>query len=134
MNYFGKLIINDKLLYLDKINIQRGILNKDKLLIEDIDSMYLYQDKFIILNRKNKDIFNRSVYNCKSGILISEIEDRIVNEDLFIRKVGNVELSILKDKILKIESNKKLFPIKFVSKSLEDEPNPFIGSWDVEVF
>lgn len=134
MKYYGKLIINDRSLFLDIINKQRYLLNEDKLIINDNDLMYLYKYDLIIINRKEKDIYYRSVYNSVSGILICEIEDRLVNDDLFIRKIGNVSLSILNDSIITIESEKKLFPIKFSSKSLKDEPNPFIGSWDIEAF
>jgi hypothetical protein len=134
MKYFGKLIINDRSLFLDIINKQRYLLNEDKLIINNNDLMYLYKDDLIIINRKDKDIYYRSVYNSVSGILICEIEDRIVNDDLFIRKIGNVSLSILNDSIITINSEKKLFPLKFSSKSLKDESNPFIGSWDIEAF
>ncbi len=81
--------------------------------------MYLYKDDLIIINIKEKDIYYRSVYNSVSGILICEIKDIIVNDDLFIRKIGNVSLSILKYSIITIESENKLFPLRFSYKSLK---------------
>jgi DNA polymerase type B, organellar and viral len=74
------------------------------------------------------------IYNAYSGILISEVEDKLINNNYFIRRIGNVSLSILNGEIVKIESIKKLASIKFTPKSLKGESNPFIGSWDVEAF
>jgi hypothetical protein len=131
MNYFGKLVISDRSGYLDRINKQRNILSVGYLIIGDEDKMYLYQDSLIILNRKdssNKDIIHRGVYNAKSGNLIDEVIDTVISDSLFIRQIGNVSLTISDNNVVKVASKKVLSPIKFKSKSLKDEANPFIGS------
>ena len=136
MNYYGKLVINDRLLYLSRINEQRNLLNKEDLFISDEDKIYLYKEDIIIINKKDNDnnIWYRSVYNGLSGILLGNIKDLIINEDKFIRDINNVSLTIDKDKIVKTESIKKLSYIKYNPKSLKDESNQFIGSWDIEAF
>src|SRR6266700_2540046 len=106
------------------------------VLIKDIPELKLKNINKINLNNKftnvkeSKDRFNLIPLTTN----MKYFGKLIINSDLFIRKIGNVSLSILKDSIITIESEKKLFPIKFSSKSLKDEPNPFIGSWDIEAF
>jgi hypothetical protein len=126
-NYFGKLILKDRELYLIKINEQKAILNEDKLVLDEISSMYLYKDYVIISINKDSVIY-RDIYDCASGIVVSKIQDKIVKDNLFIRKIGNNSLTVLKDSIVKIESERKLFPIKYRPKPLKDEPNTLIGS------
>lgn len=61
VNYYGKLIIDDQLLYLDKINSQRYLLNEYPLVLNDEDLMYLYNNELIILNRKDNDVIYRYI-------------------------------------------------------------------------
>lgn len=133
-NYFGDKIINDRLLYVNKINKQRNILNESPFVLNDTDKMHLYKDSLVIISKEENSIISRSVYNALSGILIDEVKDFILSSESFIRKIGNVSLTISEGSIVKIESEKVLSPMKYVSKSLKDEANPFIGSWDVEAF
>jgi hypothetical protein len=133
-DYFGKLIINDRLFYLKKINEQRGILNEAPLVVKDTDSIHLYKDNLIIISREENRVIYRSVYNASSGILITEIKDYIMDDNLFNRKIGNVSLSISNDSIVKLESEKKLYPLRSTAVIPKDEANPFIGSWDIEAF
>lgn len=133
-DYFGKLIIKDRLLYLNIINKQRNILNESPLVLTDKDSMYLYNKNLIILSREENKVIHRSIYNASSGVLIREIKDSIINPNLFNRKIGNVSLSISNDSVVKIESVKKLQPLRSTAVTPKDEVNPFIGSWDIEAF
>lgn len=129
IEYLGKLIKNenDCLFYLSKINTQRFIFSQDKIQISDFTFMFLY-DKFIILNFEFGDTIRRSIYNNISGILVSEVLDRSVRDDFFIRKIANIRFTIFRYSIIKVESEKKLLSIKNKIVSFKDEPNPFIGS------
>lgn len=131
--YYGRLITNDRLVYLDRINHQKDILNQNKLSLSDIDTMYLYKE-YIIVNKKEGDLYYRGVYDCKTGVLITDFVDKVLKDDLFVRKTSNVSLTIYKEKVIKVESVKRLSAIKPTVKSVKDEPNPFIGSWDLEAF
>lgn len=51
---------------------------------------------------------------------------------MFTRKIGKNILTILDNKLVKIESDKVLSPIKYNEKPIKDEHNTLIGSWDVE--
>lgn len=133
-NYFGEKVIGDRLQYVNKINKQRNILNESSLILRDTDMMHLYNDNLIIISREEGNVLHRSIYNAFSGILIDEVKDTIIGDGVFTRKMGNVGLTISDGSILKIESEKILSPMKFIAKSLKDEANPFIGSWDVEAF
>jgi hypothetical protein len=138
MHYFGKTIIdnNECQLFLGRINEQRDLLNKDKLSINDGCKMHLYKDSMIILSIIQSDnIYYRGVYDVNTGALINELNDQIVTDNHFVRKIGNVSLTIINDTITKVESIKALSPIRFIPKSLKDESNPFIENlliyvWD----
>jgi len=84
--------------------------------------------------REDGNVYHRSIYNASSGNFIDEVKDISLTSESFIRKIGNVSLTISEGSIIKIESEKVLSSVKYVSKSLKEEANPFIGSWDVEAF
>jgi hypothetical protein len=129
MAYYGQLIINDRSVYLTKINEQRGLVNKDELFIDDNCKMHLYDGNKIILTiAESGDIYYRGVYDIKTGALINELVDNVFSENHFVRRIGNVGLTIKNNEIITVESIKVLPPIKFAPKSLKDEANPFIGS------
>jgi len=134
-NYYGKLLIDDtRISYLDKINKQKEILGKDILYINNIDSMYLYND-FIVINKSiSNNLIYRQVYSADSGTLFRCIEDKIIDKNTFIRKIGNVSLTIYKSKILNLEIKKELGILKPELKFSKDVSNPFIGSLDLETF
>jgi hypothetical protein len=127
-SYYGKLIVENIPIYLDIINKQKSLLNKEKLSLDDLDSMYLYNDKYIIIIKQDGNIYHRSIYESKSGILISKVIDTFINEDVFLRSINNVTLTVSNGKVTKVESIKKLSPIKSSTLNIKDEPNPFIGS------
>ena len=136
MAYFGKLIISESSLYLTKINKHRKILGQDLLIMNENDRMYLYKD-FIIINKtdiENTNTIYRGVYDCKSGYLIQELVDSLLEDNKFNRQIGNTILTIRGENVIRTESKKVLSPIKFTRTSLKDESNPFIGSWDIEAF
>lgn len=134
-NYFGNIVLSDKLFYLKRLNKQRSLINQNELCINDIGSMYIYKDNLLIVNNKtNNSIIYRYIYNINSGILIYEIKDKIISDSSFIRTIGNNNLYISSGRILKLESEKKLSPIQYKFKSLKDEANPFIGSLDLEAY
>jgi hypothetical protein len=91
--------------------------------------MHLYKDSLVILSIIQSDnTYYRGVYDVRTGVLINELSDKIVSDNHFVRKIGNISLTIINDTITKVESVKALSPIRFIPKSLKDETNPFIGS------
>jgi hypothetical protein len=135
-NYFGKLLVGDTAnTYLEKINTQRELISKDRLDINQIDCMYLYLDKFIIVTIKISDTsFIRFIYGAITGVLLKKVEDTVVNINTFIRKVGNVSLTISKDRVTFVEAKKDLSIIKQDNEYVKEMANPFIGSFDLEAF
>jgi hypothetical protein len=136
-NYYGRPVINtdDFTSFLNKINDQRDLLNQNKLDIAEDCKMYLYNDSLIIIsNTQEGKTYHRDVYDAKLGVLIHEIKDVIIADNHFVRTIGNVGLTIIDNNIAKMESVKVLSPITHKDRSLKDEANPFIGSWDVEAF
>jgi DNA polymerase type B, organellar and viral len=135
-NYFGKLLVDDtRLFYVNKINNQKKLLGKSDLSMNYVDSIYLYKDKFIIVNiLNNSNIIRREIYSSGSGVLLQIVEDRRINKDLFVRKIGNVSFTISKDEVINMEAVKELSVIKYESKNTKDVSNPFIGSLDLETF
>jgi hypothetical protein len=125
--YFGKLLLKDRKLYINRINKQRAILNEGALPVSDISSIHLYE-KYLIVTTEKNNIFYRDIYDADTGILDIRIEDKVIKDNLFIRKIGNNSLTILDNKIVKIESDRKLSAITYKSKSLKDESNTLIGS------
>jgi DNA polymerase type B, organellar and viral len=135
-NYYGNLLVGeDYIFYLDKINKERELLGKSELDENNIDSMYLYNDNYIIINNINKDsVINRKIYSASSGILFENVIDNIINEKIFTRNISNVSITISKDKIINLEVKKNLSIIKYDSKFTKELANPFIGSLDLEAF
>lgn len=132
-SYYGINIIDNCGEYLDIINKQRYLVGKDKVYINNIDSVYLF-NKLIIINKNISNEIHREIYDSKTGILISSIIDVVIREDYFIRSIGDYSITIKNSEVVKVESNKQLSKIKYVFNNLKDEVNPFIGSWDIETF
>jgi hypothetical protein len=134
--YYGKLLVGkDYMFYIDKINNQNKLLNKDVLNIKDIQSMYLYNDMYIIVNKNISNIlFHRYIYNFNSGSLLESVVDRVIDNNLFVREIGNVSLTISKDKIINLKTKKELSILKYEDKYTKDVSNIFIGSLDLETF
>jgi DNA polymerase type B, organellar and viral len=134
--YYGKLLKgNDCMFYIDIINTQNKLLNKDILNIDDIQSMYLYNDKYIIVNKKISNLlFHRNIYNFDSGTLLESVIDRVINNNFFIREIGNVSLTICNDKVINLKTKKELSVLKYEYKYTKDISNIFIGSLDLETF
>jgi DNA polymerase type B, organellar and viral len=134
--YFGKLLVGEDYdLYLDKINKQRKLLNRD--LFEDsvIESIYLYNDKYIIVNYIiNNNKISRYIFSANSGVYLESVTDIIINKNIFIRNIGNMSITIKKDKVISIKINKELSYIKYQPKYSKELPNPYIGSLDLEAF
>jgi hypothetical protein len=135
-NYYGNLLVGDDyIFYLDKINKERELLGKSELDENNIHTMYLYNDKYIIINNIKKDsVINRWIYSASSGVLLENVIDNIINEKIFTRNISNVGITISKDKIINLEVNKNLSIIKYDSKFTKELANPFIGSLDLEAF
>lgn len=68
-NYYGRLIIGgERITYLTNINRAKGILIHKEVRDENIDSMYLYKDEYIIVNQKIDDnTFTRDLYDAITG-------------------------------------------------------------------
>jgi hypothetical protein len=127
VHYFGKLILKDRELYLSKINRERVSLNENSLVLDEISSMYLYED-YIIVNINKDEVIFRYIYDCDYGKLVSKIQDKVIKDNMFIRKIGNNSLTVLNNNIVSVESTRSLSNIRYTPKPLKDEPNTLIGS------
>ena|SRR5256714_2971298 len=110
--YFGELIINDKSKYLDLINKRYLWINKRRIYEEDIDSMYLYKEEYIIITKIKDKVHCREIYDSESGILITRVKDTIINDNYFTRKRGNFNITVRNGIITKVEYTKNLLTIK----------------------
>lgn len=130
--YYGKLLLSNVALhYLSIINEY----NKSLIDINDIDSMYLYQESYIILNYKIKNnVYERRVYSVKSGMLYYIAIDSIIDNNTFSRTINQTTTVISNDKIIKISSNKELQSMKYNQQVYKASSNPFIGSIDLETY
>jgi hypothetical protein len=137
-SYFGKLLIGDKCnFYFSLINEQKELLNQDEIDVNNIDSMYLYKEESIIINRNSVNgLIKREIYSAFTGSLQTIVEDKNLDKNKFSRKISNLTLTIDKFKVIGLECNKKLNSIKYVSRKsdFKDVSNPFIGSFDLEAF
>ena len=143
LSYFGVyLTSNHWSSYVDLINTQKSMLKKDLLGLGDIDSMYLYNNEYLIVNYKivTNDIligFRRGIYNAISGVFYIEVEDYIgdiKHSNIFTRKIGKTSVSVKNGNVDGIEVCKELYPIRYISKNYKAASNPFIGVIDLETF
>lgn len=137
-NHYGKLLVGkDRLSYLDVLNKEKRLLLHKEKLVDDIDSMYLYRNEFIILNKKVGDlVFSREVYIAETGKYVNAYLDTVLdsNNNTFSRKKGKLVLYVSNDKIIHLVASKDLSIIKYVAKGYKAQPNPFIGSLDLETY
>ena len=142
-NYYGKLVRSnaDIQKFLDIINEQGQILLRDEITIKDFDQIYIYQDKYIILNKKLKeDIYSRDVFDVKLGVFEGNFIDKILDKKTFSREYKSTNITIQNGKVDIIEVS-KILPIissKLYESTLERKDtlvaNPFIGTFDIETF
>ena len=86
----------------------------------------------------NEDNFIRYIFDYNTGLFIEKVLDNSyicikTNKVLFDRTIGNVTLTIEKDKIIKYIVNNKLQPIKAINKPIPDRNTNF-GTFDLETF
>jgi len=114
-NNFGKLLIKgDCLPYIDKIKNQRETVYKDKMNTEYINTMYLYKNTYVIINKKKtkENYFIREIYSANTDALFKTVSSTVLNKNTFIRKIGKVSLTISNYKVINVEALKKLSTIK----------------------
>ena len=132
VNYYGKLLLSDDaLLYLNIINNY----NKSFINLNNIDSMYLYQESYIIINNKvSPVVYERNVYSAKSGMLYLTATDVIIDNRTFSRTINKTTTFISNNKIIKISSSKELQSMKYHKQVYKASSNPFIGTIDLETY
>lgn len=136
LNYYGKLLeASDSIKYMNIINQGKSILLYEEKIKEDIDSLYLYNDKYIILNKNIHDsLIVREVYDAETGKNKGTFYDTIISDEVFSRKRGNLVINICRDKVISVKSSKSLPIIKYIAKPYKDSANPMIGSFDLEAY
>ena len=134
--YFGDLLVNDKrLIYLNKINQEKSLLSYSDKNIEDIDSMYLYNNEYIIMNKKlSVGVFSREVYDADTGKFKYKFIDNLLGKNLFSRKSNNLVIYIHIDKIICLRVTKELGLIKYISEGYAEWSSQLIGSIDLETY
>jgi hypothetical protein len=136
-SYFGKLLVGNKRdIYFSLINEQKEFLNLDEIDINNIESVYLYKEESIVINRKFvRDSIKREIYSAFTGKFIKNVEDLNLGKGKFYRKIDNLTLTINKSRVINQESNKILDVVKYDPyKDYEDVSNPNKGSFDLEAF
>jgi hypothetical protein len=134
--YFGSLLVNDKrLIYLNKINEEKNLLSFNDKGVKDIDSMYLYNNEYIILNKKlSEGVLSREVYDADTGKSKCNYIDTILGAELFSRKSNKLVIYIHKDKVICLRVTKELGIIKYIPKGYAESPSHLIGSIDLEAY
>lgn len=140
-NYFGKFIIGDDCIkYMDMINEKKKLLLKPIINISDFDSMYLYNNNYLILNKQIEyNIIKREVYDSKLGIFEGSFMDTIWNheDNSFERMYKDVTFSIINSKLSRVNISKHLPAIEYSSGRFSENAwvsNPYIGTFDLEVY
>jgi hypothetical protein len=135
-DYYGEfLTIEQGSRYINIINDSLEVLNMVRLELNDISSIYLYSNKYILVNKNidnNKII--RKVYSSISGVLYLEALDVIIDQSTFTRTIGRSTFTISDNKVSTILSSKELLPIKNMYKPYKASSNPFIGTLDLEAY
>lgn len=136
IGYFGRLLLDEeRLRYLNIINKEKSILFFKEITSLGIDSIYLYKNTYLILNRKISDVvIRREIYYAETGQYINTFTDTIITKNTFKRTKGNLTLTISKGKVTYMDAYKDLSIIKYNAKSYTESPNPLIGSLDLETF
>ena len=121
-------------MYLNKINkVKSMLLHKE--IIEDIDSMYIYRNEYLILNKRIDDVVtSREVYDAVTGKYKDTFIDTTIDKYTFTRKKGKLVLTIRNNNVIYVNASKDLPVIKYTPKPYRDSPNPFIGSLDLETY
>jgi len=96
------------------------------------DSTYKNK-KHIIVVRTLNNISIIKIYDYEKGFLICEIKDTIISSNSFTRTINNVSMFIEKEKIVKLQINKKLDAIKYKLTPNFDR-NKNLGALDLETF
>lgn len=145
-SYFGYSIVSeerDKLIQLIKAN--NTLIKKDNnLTINDNDDLFIYtspnfKNKFIIVSKiLDRNNFVRDIFDFSTGIFVTKVKDfsyTCLNQNklLFDRTIGNLTLTIDRDKIVKYKVINQLQPIKSVKNYISDR-NINFGTFDLETF
>lgn len=133
--YYGKLLSSETAFtYLQKINANKVIVKQEPEDFSEVDSIYLYNDTNIIINKKINDVFYRDVYSANSGILFFTCKDVIKDANTFSRTIGNSVFIISSNKVTDIFNHKELSAIKYYDPTYKASSNPFIGTIDLETY
>jgi len=136
MNHYGKILFGeDRSTFLNIINKEKNVLLHKEKYVKDIDSMFLYNNQYIILNKKLSDIIiSREVYDADTGKYKDTFIDTILNNKVFYRNKGKVIVYISEDKVIHINATKDLAIIKYSPKAYSQLANYRIGTIDLEAY
>ena len=134
--YYGKLLVGDDCVkYLEVINKNKSILGHKPETLDDISSMYLYNNACIVLNKNvSNTLITRVVYDLETGKCKAIFTDKILSKDMFTRKRGDLVITIFKDKVVRTDISKSLGIIKNKRKRFSDSAYSNIGSLDLEAY
>lgn len=140
-NYFGKLILDSEAnLYLNIINKQKEMLVQEKIARDSYDTMYVYEDQYIILNKQIKNnTYIRDIYSLNLGTFEGSFVDTILDDNTFNRQYKDTILTINSKEVINLVVNRKLATITrdTIKSGKKDDSlvsNPFIGTFDLESF
>ncbi len=146
-------LINKSNIFIKNINPNKDS-NKMPVIIlninyEDYLNYYLQHKNKVVTDTKNSNLAKiietdnlsskdliRIVYDLNTGICISESVDIIKNENVFIRKIDNITLTINNstNEVIDLSRSIKIDNIKSSKYSPQYMSNPNIGVLDVETF
>ena len=135
LNYYGKLLLkNEYLTLISKLNLDKSLGKNVLIDIKDIDLVYIYNNKLIIIKKLNTQTFSKEVYSVESGLFYYKAVDTSIDQNTFTRSISNTCFTISNGSIINVTNKKKLQPIKYYGKQYKSSANPYIGTLDLETF
>lgn len=132
-NYLGEEIVftdfGDKYLYQVKT---LGLKPVDILQFKS-NGLYYLKDNILVYIVKEGNKSTKYLLD-KSGILIKTIIDISTDNINFTRKIGNVSIVVLDNKVTDYSIKVKLNPIEYKIKKVLDISNPMFGTIDLETY
>jgi hypothetical protein len=114
---------------------QLKVLGKSKSLInfKSSDSYYLLNNSLLVYLVVNNNKSTKYIFD-SSGILITIVEDVIIDSHNFTRVMGNVYIVIRNNRVVDYNLEIKLSPIQVIPKKVMDRSNTNFGTLDLETY